>query len=291
MDVMMNKKIIVFHAKAVSPYRPCMDGLFAAAAAAIAIPEARLVPAAYGKPPELGLKQGDLVHLLDLTYPYFVIEEWAKTAQVTILDHHKGAMQDLMHLSAHISREFDMSRSGAVISWQHFHRNEVPLILQYVQDRDLWTKQLPGCDLVSLALSELMRDKTVLQCVQKAIEIVNANDLVVEDLKVQGASLEAEMKAAIAGAVAKSKTRLVIGYEVPFYKCRTPREFQGYSDIGNALLSAYPAAPFAVVQVGDGWALRSKDDRLDVQEIAKSLGGGGHRNASGCRAELRWFVW
>jgi hypothetical protein len=80
---------------------------------------------------------------------------------------------------------------------------------------------------------------------------------------------------------------------VPFYRCRTKREFQAYSDIGNALMNVKvrrslfgkpETPPFAVVQTGGGWALRSDSRGIDVAAIAKMLGGGGHRNASGCRA-------
>jgi uncharacterized protein len=58
------------------------------------------------------------------------------------------------------------------------------------------------------------------------------------------------------------------------------------SDCADWLLKANPAAPFAAAwfKRGDGmlaFSLRSRDDRLDVSEIAKRFGGGGHRNAAG----------
>ena len=58
---------IVSHCKSVTPFRPCMDGLFAAAIANMRHPEAHLIPAMYGleNAPNLNLKPGDLVYLLD----------------------------------------------------------------------------------------------------------------------------------------------------------------------------------------------------------------------------------
>lgn len=54
----------------------------------------------------------------------------------------------------------------------------------------------------------------------------------------------------------------------------------------HEMLSKYPDAPFTACwfRRADGqiqYSLRSEDSRLDVSEVAKSLGGGGHRNAAG----------
>ncbi len=59
------------------------------------------------------------------------------------------------------------------------------------------------------------------------------------------------------------------------------------SDLAHAMLKAHPDAPFAAVVVdahgGRTYSLRSEDSRQDVSEVARSFGGGGHRNASGFR--------
>jgi hypothetical protein len=59
------------------------------------------------------------------------------------------------------------------------------------------------------------------------------------------------------------------------------------SDVGHALLQAFPDAPFAGVyrDAGDGmrlWSLRSADGREDVAKVTgMTPNGGGHRNAAG----------
>lgn len=287
---------ILFHAKSIAPFRPCMDGLFAAYAAKLAMPDAVLVPAMYGHPPSLTLAQGDKIYLLDLTYPAPVIEAWAdRGVEVVILDHHKQAMEDLSGLSDRIFKSFDIKRSGAVMAWRHFFPYDpVPDFFRYVQDRDLWTKALPSCDLISLGWSEMMHEKSLEECfeVLRMVqpEIDDAENLM--EIKALGESAQYEVDMAIAGACDKSTLRLVLGDEVAFFECKTQREFQAYSDIGHALLKCHPTAQYAVVQTGRGWALRSENDRMDVAKIAKVLGGGGHRNAAGCKAELppsSWF--
>ena len=53
------------------------------------------------------------------------------------------------------------------------------------------------------------------------------------------------------------------------------------------MLKKYPEAPFVGSYFEDAngtrrWSLRSRPD-FDVSEVAKKLGGGGHRQASGFR--------
>jgi len=48
---------------------------------------------------------------------------------------------------------FDLTRSGAVLAWEHFHpETDLPRLLAYVQDQDLWQWQLPNSDAVNAAI-------------------------------------------------------------------------------------------------------------------------------------------
>lgn len=289
---------VIFHAKSIQPFRPCMDGLFAAAIAKQRHPEARLVPAMYGleNAPDLNIVEGDTVYLLDLTYPAHIIKGWAaKGAKVIVLDHHKTAMQDLAGLSSEILATFDMSRSGAMLAWNYFFDDffgEVsPLIVRYVQDRDLWIKQMPDCDLINLGLQHLTRvfpgqpiEEHVEHCIDVAQYLMFGEGDTLDFVRRAGVKLQAQIDEAIGNAASRAKWRLVAGHNVPFVRATSEYEKLAYSDIAHALLKLHPSAPFACVETGGGWALRSDDDRLDVSTIAKSLGGGGHRNASGCRS-------
>jgi oligoribonuclease NrnB/cAMP/cGMP phosphodiesterase (DHH superfamily) len=242
--------------------------------------------------PVLAIAPGEIIYLLDFTYPAPVLESWADAgADVRVIDHHKSAMNDLAGLSSRIFKEFDMDRSGAMMAWQYFHpKLPVPELIRYVQDRDVWTKQLPFCDRVSLGLSEIMHGRDVEGALEECDRLMNIVDPLGE-IMVAGEVAEAEIAEAIAQAVAGQTTRIITGIVVPFFRCDTARQRQAYSDIGHALLESNPAAPFACVEIGAGWALRSRDDRMDASLRAKMVGGGGHRNASGCEGDnmlVRW---
>ncbi len=56
------------------------------------------------------------------------------------------------------------------------------------------------------------------------------------------------------------------------------------SDAGHLMAKGKPfAACYYDTPTGREFSLRSTDEGLDVSEIAKMYGGGGHRNASGFR--------
>lgn len=286
----MSRIYVLFHASSVRAnglHVWCMDGLFAACAARLAMPDAVLVPAMYGKPPALDLKTGDTVYLLDLTYPAPVIEGWADSgAKVEVIDHHKTAMDDLSGLSDRVLTEFDMNRSGAVMAWQSLMGfSPTPELFRYVQDRDLWRKELPGCDLVALGLRQLTKN-VPLEKALDAIEALLASSDPVGSATLLGKAEQRLVDLEIQAALERCTKRLILGREVIYFAAFTERQREAYSDIAHALLKAHPKCEFACVQSGEGWALRSNESHADVSEVARMCGGGGHRNASGCGADM-----
>ena len=60
------------------------------------------------------------------------------------------------------------------------------------------------------------------------------------------------------------------------------------SEIGHRLSQGRPfSATYFISDEGKVvWSLRSTDQGIDVSEVAKQYGGGGHRNAAGFKADL-----
>lgn len=126
-------------------------------------------PGVYGvAPPDV---TGRDVLMVDFSYKRDVLLEMSKTARsITILDHHKTAMEDLAGFpvaspnvvsweSIWVAPEnkiqvlFDMTRSGAGITWDFFHPNTPrSWLISYLEDRDLWKKELPYSDEFTIAL-------------------------------------------------------------------------------------------------------------------------------------------
>lgn len=173
---------------------------------------------------------------------------------------------------------FDMEKAGARIAMEFCGLDtakypHVAEMVKLIEDRDLWRFNF-GSDTRHFfaAIQSYERDfivwDTISQCIRSTIEegkhISRAHDKNVRDF------------------CANAYHEKLGDYIFP--AVNVPWRYA--SDCAHRLLDLYPDAPFSGAWFlrGDGkvqWSLRSENSRLDVSEIAKTLGGGGHRNAAG----------
>lgn len=102
--------------------------------------------ATYGEdPPPVA---GRHVLIVDFSYPRDTLLEMDRqAASLHVFDHHATAQQDLGGLSFAV---FDMDESGASLTWRKlFPEVDVPPVVAYVRDRDLWRWELPESKEVS----------------------------------------------------------------------------------------------------------------------------------------------
>jgi oligoribonuclease NrnB/cAMP/cGMP phosphodiesterase (DHH superfamily) len=225
---------------------------------------------------------GRHVYMADFAYKRPLVEEMAKTAQsVTIIDHHRSTMLEYSDGSTdvfgategNLTVLFNMNQSGAMMAWLYWHNEEdCPRLFHHIQDIDLWRFEFDQTREITMGLRshpyrfdvwKRFLTKRGLEKLRKEGEAIGRfNTLKVDDL------YENRFMATING------------YRVPV--CNAPNFFA--SDLGNKMCEGYPfAATFA--QLADGrwqYSFRSNSDGVDVSEIAKVNGGGGHIRASGC---------
>lgn len=270
----MKPVLVLYHAN-------CRDGFGAAYAAWRSLGEhADYTPVQYGSPAP-GASGRDAVFILDFSYSRAELLDMAKQCgQLVVVDHHASAERALAGINGdaeNIYCIFDTSHSGAVLAWSRFHSGEPPLLLQYVQDRDLWRKELPQSEEVALGLG----------CVPVTFEawdaIVRAERDGIEQLAQNGRAIRMYLDMQIATLSRRPPRRNVFGHDVP---CVNAPGFLA-SDLGNALAQG---EPFAVTWFATGdkvvASLRSTPDGLDVSELAALAGGGGHPHAAGFTAPL-----
>ena len=234
--------------------------------------QAEYIPVQYGQPfPEVS--PDETVYVVDFSYSRDILQRVADRCKLVVLDHHKTAMDDLADLPfAH----FDMNKSGAVLAWEYFHPNEpLPLLLSYVQDYDLWNKELPHTDENKAWRSSF--PPTFCSWQEMAL-IVSRND-----------NWKTEGKAILRSQKMQMQRSLSQAFEVTIepHLVLAVNETQYSSEVAGELAkdTRYPFGACFFVR-GDGlkiWSLRS--DRslgdFDVSAVAKMRGGGGHRNAAG----------
>jgi len=218
------------------------------------------------------------VYLVDFSYKRHVVEAMReKATRLVLIDHHKTAIDDLAPLieSKAIESLVSLDNSGAMLAWRWFngyHDDEMPPLLRHIEDRDLWR-------------FALQRTREIQACVfSHPYDFDVWDELMATDpqkLAVEGAALERKHHKDIA-ELTKVVTRefIIGGYTVPVANL----PYTLTSDAGHLLATGKPfAGCYWDTPDGRVFSLRSTEDGLDVSEIAKQYGGGGHKNASGFR--------
>jgi len=263
----------------------CADGFGAALAVWMRFGNSvEFIPASYGEiPPNCA---GHDVLLVDFSYKLPVLEQIIDQAKsVTILDHHKTAEADIQPLldAGRVYGEFDMARSGAAIAWDWcFPDEDRPRLIEYIQDRDLWQFNLEGTREISAALFSYDYEFEVWKNILTAMEDDEGREFFFQVGKV----LRRKYNKDLDGILKATKRRMLIcGYSVPV--ANVPYMFA--SDAGNRMAEGELfSASYFDTQDGRKFSLRSKDTGLDVSEIAKRFGGGGHARAAGFMMPIGW---
>lgn len=306
---MWTPDLVIYHS-------PCDDG-FGAALMAFR---------KWGDGPEyLGAGYGDAVPdvtgknvlIVDFSYKADVLRDMGtKAASIVILDHHISAQKELTEyaiggllninnlgdvMSAYVAdgptpiviAVFDMNRSGAGMTHDFlFPGDPRPLLVNFLEDRDLWRFSYPDTKAISLYLRSIPFDFKAW-----------SNLLVDLDDSESGAAILSRGQAIeqfFDRKVQEVADQAFIGmfaiwdgnYDVPVVNAN----WAFSSDVCHVLLERHPGAPFVASFFirPDGkvqWSLRSSDEREDVSEIAKQFGGGGHRNAAGYTDGSLGQVW
>lgn len=247
--------IVLYHAD-------CSDGFGAAWALWKKFPSAEFKAVKHGYPPPVDL-EGRHIVMVDFSYNRPTLETMAQqAASLLVLDHHVTAQDALAGLPF---AYFDLKKSGAVLAWEWAHQQPAPWLLQYVQDKDLWTWSLPGSREINAALASYPYDFHVWDTLRQDM------------LEAEGRAI-LRYETELVGKVAASAVMLPFqGTVVPVAQSSVLT-----SQIGERLSQNHP---FCVIwHDRDGrryYSLRSRDDGADVAAIAIQYGGGGHTHAAG----------
>jgi oligoribonuclease NrnB/cAMP/cGMP phosphodiesterase (DHH superfamily) len=251
-------------------------------------------------PPDIA---GKHVLIVDFSYKAPVLREMAKAAaSITILDHHKSAMEDLEAFlepdmgKAFLRRTsgaphgevfvtFDMAKSGARLAWEYAHPGQVPpALVSYVEDRDLWRFAMDGSKQVHAFLMSLPYS---FQAWSDAQTHLTAHPTSRSHLMAAGEAILRSQAKAIDEALALSRRTITIaGHIVPV--ANVPKAMA--SDATNIMAQGQPFAAcyFDTATGKREFSLRSSPDGADVAKIAEAFGGGGHARAAGFTVGGGW---
>lgn len=228
-------------------------------------------------PPDVA---GRDVYLVDFSYRRAVVEQMLDAASsITLIDHHKTAIDDLEPLirNKDIGALVSLEHSGAVLAWMWTHGGSLdgmPPLLAHIEDRDLWRFALPGTRAIQANVFSHPYDFEAWNALMATPTI---------NLLAGGEAIERKHHKDIAELVAVCKRRMNIsGYDV--WVASLPYTLA--SDAGHLMAAAGPfAACYWDTPEHRIFSLRSQDEGLDVSDIAKQYGGGGHVHAAGFRVD------
>lgn len=225
----------------------------------------------HGKPLAYDISGKDL-YFIDFCYPKDIMDDIvSKAASVTVLDHHEGMADVVKAMPNYV---YDNEHSGAVISWMHFHPNtEVPLLLQYVQEGDLYRFALPHSHAILTYVYTRLFEFPVWDILEQQLEDELERAKIIE----RGAIYNEYAQHIVDSIVRHAELVRFEGYEVYLASCSRAH----VSYVGNTL--AKKRAPFGLVVSVRGDELRVSlrgDGSVDVAHIAQKYGGNGHPNAA-----------
>lgn len=299
----------------------CWDGSTAAYIASLYNTSAELMPIQYGYDFEKVSKliENKKVLVVDFSFKSFEVTYLIdKCLDLLIIDHHKTAVDELVaNLSSDVLAEhtiLDIGKSGAglvfdyyksdlmyksatSLTFNHIHFNNLKWLVEKVQDRDLWVKDSEDFEVFSAFMNLYEKNP------KSVGVIVYGYDK--SDILTRGSSVLAFKNRLCYDHIKHVRFTLVksasgdVKYPAVIFMCSCSMIV---SDICDKLLQSYKndatmcgiKVAVSVIYLNPGtvlYQLRSIGD-ADVGYVAKSYGGGGHKNSAGVtdsESKINWY--
>lgn len=224
------------------------------------------------------------VYVLDFSFPrQNMIEVADEASRMVVLDHHDSVRKECEGLPF---CRFESDMSGAGMAWDHFREGEdVPPIVRYVEDRDLWKFDLPASEEVNAAVASY--PKTF----EKWSQFRHMGREFAKNMASEGRAILRSVQQRVDHVCEETRILKVPAngdvLRVPSANCPIHR-----SEVGGKLARRSPDGIGAVWFLSEGKvkvSLRSIPGTPDLGQIAESYGGGGHPNAAGFHVSVKTF--
>lgn len=266
---MNTKPLVIYHGN-------CADGFGAAWVMhkTLGHDAADYVAGVYQNPPPEVYNRN--IFMVDFSYKNSVVKELLRNGnRITLIDHHKTAIEDLEELivAGAIEAYTSLEHSGATLTWQYFHgKQPAPQLLYHIEDRDLWKFALPLTRQIQASVFSFPYEFPVWD------ELMSRN---VNELAAEGEAIERKHFKDIRELLpVVTRMMYIDSWVVPV--ANLPYVYA--SDAGHILSREFPfGACYWDTPEGRVFSLRSAENGIDVSEVAKKYGGGGHKHAAGFR--------
>lgn len=237
--------------------------------------ECDLYAGKYGEPPPDVTNR--VVYIIDFSYKLPDMERIAAQATYLVLiDHHKTTVEELKHWEPECPGIIilDMGHSGSMLAWKHFFPlDPPPALLDHIQDRDLWRFRLKGTREIQAALFSY------------PYHIPTWNRLMLDTdlstLRSDGVAIERKHFKDIGELLGVTQRWATIdGWLVPIANMPYTLASDACEEMARRHGSPFAACYYDTPKRRE-FSLRSLPNGIDVSEVARRYGGGGHRGAAG----------
>ena len=277
--------------KTICYYHADMDGIASAAIVRKKYPDCELVKVQYGDNIDVEKYKGKHLILVDFSFPKDLMKDIVNICNeklimdFTWIDHHKSAMEENKEIwDSNIEGKREIGKAACELTWEYYFPDEkMPQAIRLVGDRDLWKFKYSDTETFN-EYAYLMVDYPTSEFWERLLSNTIKAKTTIEVFCKRGHLL----------LFAKQK-RVVKAFDngqdgvFEDHRCRTVNTNHDISDVGNYIVeSGYPLA-VVFSNRKDKLIVSLYSNDIDVSEIAKKYGGGGHKEASGFEIEFNIF--
>lgn len=239
--------------------------------------------------------------IIDVAYKREIIEGIVNYAKsVVLIDHHLTTLDEVKNIkSKKFTFVYDELKSGATLTWKYFYgRQTIPLFLKYIEDQDIGKWEYENTKPFIFALKtyyninnskeninkwfKLLDKDKVSKLIKKGKHMQAYNNYIV-DINLPKHTVEKFPSQKVFNLDTNHKVFAKIGqYKVGVY---CGHNCPSVTEIGTSALERYNF-DFCIMWVfnldSKKYVLSMRSKIVDVSEICKLFGGGGHKLAAAC---------
>lgn len=223
------------------------------------------------------IRQNDIIFIVDLSFPVYIME--ALRDKLVWIDHHISSINDLS-LTNILIKKVSPNKSACRLVWEYLYGEDVlpPKFLRLIEKYDLRKQD---------------EDWSDVRAFQLATRTYQTNPAIPESIEFWNQLFEDNKNTDVLIEQGKSMDRFATQQNLVLKERCFPGSFEGFNAIlyngpnGSEIIMPYIESGeyqlgifFQILNEKKVFvSLRSKDS-IDVSEIAKKYGGGGHKNAA-----------
>lgn len=216
--------------------------------------------------------------------------------KVILLDHHKTALwlNEYPFALVQVEDESVGKMCGAYLFYEYLKKNHkefddtpaLKLFIDYVRMYDTWEWKEKYDNIIPKRLNDLMYIDGPNEFINKMVYRLGNNLFILDDTDLMKLQIE---QTYINSYIAQKNETLMVNDDLfPRYTVGITFADKYISELGNKLCELHPELDFVVLINMSTLTVsyRTVKDNLDLSDIAKRFGGGGHPKASGSRFDV-----